>query len=62
VNDVVRTLRSNGIDVMAIHSHMLTEQPRIIFMHFWANEDAIKLAKPFARRSTRPQARRADRI
>ena len=28
----------------AIHSHMLTEQPRIIFMHFWANDDAIKLA------------------
>ena len=45
VNDVVRTLRSNGIDVTAIHSHMLTEQPRIIFMHFWANDDAIRLAK-----------------
>jgi hypothetical protein len=45
VNEVVRTLRSNGIDVTAIHSHMLTEEPRIIFMHFWANDDAIKLAK-----------------
>jgi hypothetical protein len=45
VNDVVRTLKSNGIDVTAIHSHMLTEQPRIIFMHFWANDDALKLAK-----------------
>jgi Domain of Unknown Function (DUF1259) len=45
VNDVVRTLRSNNIDVTAIHSHMVTEQPRIIFMHFWANDDAIKLAK-----------------
>jgi hypothetical protein len=45
VNDVVRTLRSNGVDVTAIHNHMLTEQPRIIFMHFWANDDAIKLAK-----------------
>jgi hypothetical protein len=45
VNDVVRTLRSNSIDVTAIHSHMLTEQPRIIFLHFWANDDAIKLAK-----------------
>jgi hypothetical protein len=41
----VRALRSNGIDVTAIHSHMLTEEPRIIFMHFWANDDAIKLAK-----------------
>src|SRR6516164_7551271 len=45
VNEVVRTLRANGIEVMAIHSHMLTEEPRIIFMHFWANDDAIKLAK-----------------
>jgi hypothetical protein len=45
VVDVVRTLRSNGIDVTAIHSHMLTEEPRIIFLHFWANDDAIKLAK-----------------
>jgi len=45
VTDVLRTLRSNGVEVTAIHSHMLTEQPRIIFMHFWANDDAIKLAK-----------------
>src|SRR6202795_3084040 len=45
VNDVVRTLRSNGIDVTAIHSHMLTAQPRIIFMRSWANDDAIRLAK-----------------
>ena len=45
VQDVIRALRSNGIEVTAIHSHMLTEEPRIIFMHFWANDDAIKLAK-----------------
>jgi hypothetical protein len=45
VTDVVRTLRSNGIEVTAIHSHMLTEQPRIIFIHFWANDDALKLAR-----------------
>jgi hypothetical protein len=45
VTDVVRALRSNGIDVTAIHSHMLTEEPRIIFLHFWANDDAVKLAK-----------------
>jgi hypothetical protein len=45
VNPVIATLRANGIEVTAIHSHMLTEQPRLIFMHFWANDDAIKLAK-----------------
>src|SRR6202140_377058 len=45
VNPLVRTLRQNGIEVTAIHSHMLTEQPRMIFIHFWANDDAVKLAK-----------------
>jgi hypothetical protein len=38
-------LRASGIEVTAIHSHMLGEQPRLIFMHFWANDDAVKLAK-----------------
>jgi biotin operon repressor len=45
VNPVIKALRDNGIEVTAVHSHMLTEQPRLIFMHFWANDDAIKLAK-----------------
>jgi hypothetical protein len=45
VNPVIKALRDNGIEVTAIHSHMLTEQPRLIFMHFWANDDAVKLAK-----------------
>jgi Domain of Unknown Function (DUF1259) len=45
VPDVVRALRSNGIEVTAVHSHMLTEEPRIIFLHFWANDDALKLAR-----------------
>jgi hypothetical protein len=45
VNPVMRELRSNGIEVTAVHNHMLTEQPRLFFMHFWANDDALKLAK-----------------
>lgn len=45
VNPVLKTLRQNGIEVTAIHSHMLDEQPRLIFMHFWANDDALKLAR-----------------
>ncbi len=45
VTEVVKALRANGIDVTAMHSHMLTEEPRIIFLHFWANDDALKLAK-----------------
>jgi hypothetical protein len=45
VNPVLRTLRQNGIEVTALHSHMLDEQPRLFFMHFWANDDALKLAR-----------------
>ena len=45
VNPVIRALRDNGIEVTALHSHMLDEQPRLYFMHFWANDDAIKLGK-----------------
>jgi hypothetical protein len=45
VNPVIRTLRANGIDVTAVHSHMLDEQPRLFFLHFWANDDALKLGR-----------------
>ena len=45
VNPVLRALRQNGIEVTALHNHMLDDQPRLFFMHFWANDDARKLAK-----------------
>lgn len=45
VNPVIRALRDNGIEVTAVHSHMLDESPRLFFMHFWANDDAQKLAR-----------------
>ena len=45
VNPVIKALRAGGIEVTALHSHMLDEKPRLFFMHFWANDDAIKLAK-----------------
>jgi hypothetical protein len=45
VNPLIRALRANDIEVTAIHSHMLGEQPRMFFIHFWANDDAIKLAR-----------------
>jgi Domain of Unknown Function (DUF1259) len=44
VNPVLRALRENGIEVTAVHNHMLDDQPRLFFMHFWANDDAAKLA------------------
>jgi biotin operon repressor len=45
VNPVIKALESNGIAVLAVHSHMLDEQPRLFFLHFWANDNAVKLAK-----------------
>jgi hypothetical protein len=45
VNPVLRTLQQNGIEVTALHSHMLDESPRLFFMHFWANADALRLAR-----------------
>jgi hypothetical protein len=45
VNPVLKALRQNGIEVTALHNHMLTEEPRLFFMHFWANDDVVKLAK-----------------
>jgi hypothetical protein len=45
VNPLIRALRAGDIEVTAIHSHMLDEQPRMFFIHFWANDDAVKLAR-----------------
>jgi len=45
VNPVINALQASGIEITALHSHMLSEQPRMFFMHFWANDDAHKLAK-----------------
>jgi Domain of Unknown Function (DUF1259) len=45
VNPVLRTLRANGIAVTALHSHMLNETPRLLFMHFWGEGDALKVAR-----------------
>jgi len=45
VNKVIRALQSNGIQSTALHSHMLAESPRLFFMHFWADSNAVTLAK-----------------
>jgi hypothetical protein len=45
VNQVIRTLRAQGIEVTSLHNHMLNDEPRLFFMHFWANDDAVKLAR-----------------
>jgi hypothetical protein len=45
VNPVIKALRANSIEIASLHNHMLDDEPRLFFMHFWANDDAVKLAK-----------------
>jgi hypothetical protein len=45
VNPILKTLRQHGIEVTALHSHMIDDAPHLFFMHFWANEDAQRLAQ-----------------
>jgi hypothetical protein len=45
VNPVIKALGEHGISVTSLHNHLLNENPRLFFMHFWANDDAVKLAR-----------------
>lgn len=45
VNPTIKVLRANGIEVASVHNHMLDDEPRLFFMHFWAYGDAVNLAK-----------------
>ncbi|GLI95241.1 hypothetical protein LMG27198_42330 [Methylocystis echinoides] len=45
VEPLLKALRTNGIEVTALHNHMLDDEPRLFFVHFWANDDAVKLAR-----------------
>jgi uncharacterized protein DUF1259 len=45
VGPVMQALKANGIEMTALHNHMLNDEPRLFFMHFWANDDAKKLAQ-----------------
>jgi hypothetical protein len=48
VGPVMQALRDHGIEVTALHNHMLSDEPRLFFMHFWGNDDAAKLAAGLA--------------
>jgi hypothetical protein len=45
VNPLIKALCDNSIEVTAIHNHVLDDEPRAFLIHFWANDDAVKLAK-----------------
>jgi hypothetical protein len=62
VNPVIKALQADGIEITALHSHMLDEQPRLFFMHFWANDDALKLATGLRAALDKVDVRRAVAI
>ena len=47
VTPVLKALRGNGIDVVAIHHHMTGTDPQVIFLHYWGKGQAQKLATAF---------------
>src|SRR5215217_7007450 len=47
VTPVLKALRQNGLDVVAIHHHMTSDRPMIIFLHYWGTGPAEKLATGF---------------
>ena len=47
VTPVLKALRKNGLDVVAIHHHMTSDRPMIIFLHYWGTGPADKLATGF---------------
>jgi hypothetical protein len=42
---VIQALRRGGIQIVELHQHALDDQPRLFYMHFWATDDAVTLAK-----------------
>src|SRR3954470_2860336 len=47
VTPVLKALRANGLDVVAIHQHMIGTEPSIYFLHYWGTGPAEKLATGF---------------
>lgn len=47
VTPVLKALRKNGLDVVAIHHHMTGDRPVVIFLHYWGRGPADKLATGF---------------
>jgi len=45
VNQVIKALRQGGVDIVAVHNHMLTEEPRTFFLHYWGTGPAAHLAQ-----------------
>ena len=44
IQPVLKALRNSNISIVAIHNHMINENPRMLFLHFWGQDNAIDLA------------------
>jgi hypothetical protein len=66
VTPVLKSLRSNGLDVVAIHHHMIGTDPQVIFLHYWGKGTAQKLATAFRaaidQTGARPSAARSASV
>ena len=60
VNTVIRVLREHEIEVTSLHNHLLADEPRLFFMHFWANADAVTLARGVRAALDKTNSRRPD--
>jgi hypothetical protein len=58
LNPVIRALIENGIEPTSLHNHLLEEQPRLFFLHFWAHADPAKLARGLRAALDRTNSRR----
>jgi hypothetical protein len=47
VNAVIKALRANNIEIVAVHNHMLGDEPLMIFLHYLGTGPALQLAKGF---------------
>jgi hypothetical protein len=56
----LRGKTGGGIEVTSLHSHLLMEEPRLTFMHFWANDDAVQLARGLRSALDRTNSRRGS--
>jgi hypothetical protein len=58
VEVVLDVLRKGGIVATALHSHALNDSPRLFYMHFWANDDAVKLAQALGEALSKTNSKR----
>jgi hypothetical protein len=60
LDGVTKALREGDIEVVSLHNHLTDEEPRLFFMHFWANDDVVKLARALRAALDRTNSKRGQ--